>query len=110
LAELVAPWFVFGPRKVRHVAGAVIVLFQAVLILSGNLSFLNWLTIVPALACFDDSLWARILPGRLVAAADGPSSAHGRAGRWPWRPGRSPRSVAVLSVKPVANLFSPARS
>ena len=24
------------------------------LIISGNLSFLNWLTILPALACFDD--------------------------------------------------------
>jgi hypothetical protein len=48
----------------------VIVVFQAVLILSGNLSFLNWLTIVPALACFDDSLWARILPGRLGGASE----------------------------------------
>ena len=28
--------------------------WQSVLIISGNLSFLNWLTIVPALACFDD--------------------------------------------------------
>lgn len=26
-----------------------------VLIISGNLSFLNWLTIVPSLACFDDA-------------------------------------------------------
>jgi len=32
---------------------------QIVLIISGNLSFLNWLTIVPSLACFDDQslLW-----------------------------------------------------
>lgn len=29
---------------------------QVVLIVSGNLSFLNWLTIVPSLACFDDAL------------------------------------------------------
>ncbi len=27
---------------------------QVVLIISGNLSFLNWLTIIPSLACFDD--------------------------------------------------------
>ena len=27
---------------------------QVVLILSGNLSFLNWLTILPAIFCFDD--------------------------------------------------------
>ena len=37
-------------------------LFKFTLILSGNLSFLNWLTIVPALACFDDGFWAKLLP------------------------------------------------
>jgi len=62
LAELVAPWFVFWPRIGRRIAGAVIVLFQITIILSGNLSFLNWLTIVPALACFDDAVWRRVLP------------------------------------------------
>ena len=31
------------------------ILFQLVLIMSGNLSFLNWLTIAPALCCFDDA-------------------------------------------------------
>jgi hypothetical protein len=49
-AELVAPWFMLGPRRVRHAAGAVMLAFQGLLILSGNLSFLNWLTIVPILA------------------------------------------------------------
>src|SRR5678815_865146 len=40
-AELVAPWFVFGPRLARRVAGVVIAAFQCTLIASGNLSFLN---------------------------------------------------------------------
>jgi hypothetical protein len=62
IAELIAPWFVFWPRLARHIAGTVIVFFQITLIVSGNLSFLNWLTIVPALACFDDGFWSRILP------------------------------------------------
>lgn len=31
---------------------------QVILIISGNLSFLNWLTIVPSLACFDDAALA----------------------------------------------------
>jgi hypothetical protein len=66
IAELAAPCFVFWPRAGRHIAGVVIVLFQLTLILSGNLSFLNWVTIVPALACFDDDFWSRILPRRLV--------------------------------------------
>lgn len=67
VVELVAPWFLFGPRRARHVAGVLVVGFQVMLILSGNLSFLNWLTIVPALACFDDAAWRRVLPRRLVA-------------------------------------------
>ena len=28
--------------------------WQVILIISGNLSFLNWLTILPSLMCFDD--------------------------------------------------------
>lgn len=69
IAELAAPWFVFWPRLARHIAGAVIVLFQLSIILSGNLSFLNWLTILPALACFDDRLWSKLLPAKLVRKA-----------------------------------------
>ncbi|MFI5157105.1 MAG: lipase maturation factor family protein, partial [Chitinophagales bacterium] len=59
ISELLAPWFVFWPRVGRHIAGSVIVLFQITLILSGNLSFLNWVTIIPALACFDDGFWGK---------------------------------------------------
>ena len=64
-AELIAPFGVFGPRPVRLVAGLVIVGFQALLILSGNLSFLNWLSIVVTLACFDDRAFTRWTPENL---------------------------------------------
>lgn len=37
--------------------------FQVVLIISGNLSFLNWLTITPSLACFDDASLAWLFSG-----------------------------------------------
>ncbi|HUP12605.1 MAG TPA: lipase maturation factor family protein, partial [Niastella sp.] len=70
LAELVAPFFVFWPRIARHIAGVIIVLFQLNLIVSGNLSFLNWLSIMPALACFDDGFWAKLLPKKLVRKAE----------------------------------------
>src|SRR5438552_3758190 len=53
--ELVVPWFSFGPRTARHVAGALLVLFQVFLIIIVNLSFLNYLTIIPFLVCFDDT-------------------------------------------------------
>ena len=65
LAELVAPFGVFGPRRLRHTAGIIIIGFQGVLILSGNLSFLNWLTIVGALSCFDDHFFSKDVPKAL---------------------------------------------
>lgn len=69
VVELAAPFFVFGPRRARHVAGALIVAFQTMLIVSGNLSFLNWLTIAIAIACFDDSLLRRLVPAKLAQRA-----------------------------------------
>ncbi|XP_039892611.1 lipase maturation factor 1 isoform X1 [Simochromis diagramma] len=53
--ELIVPFFTFLGRRMCMVNGAIQILFQVVLIVSGNLSFLNWLTIVPSLACFDDA-------------------------------------------------------
>jgi hypothetical protein len=107
LAELVAPWFAFYPRVGRHIAGVIIVAFQITLILSGNLSFLNWLTIVPALACFDDSFWAKLLPCRIVdrastAAAAAQISLPMRGAAWTLA-----AIVALLSIQPVLNIISP---
>ncbi|XP_074477062.1 lipase maturation factor 1 isoform X1 [Sebastes fasciatus] len=55
LIELIFPLFTFLGRRMCAFNGAIQILFQVVLIVSGNLSFLNWLTIVPSLACFDDA-------------------------------------------------------
>src|SRR6187401_2422898 len=67
--ELIVPWFSFGPRTARHIAGVLLVTFQIFLIISGNLSFLNYLTIIPFLACFDDTFLGRFLPGSIVRRA-----------------------------------------
>jgi hypothetical protein len=104
--ELVVPWFAFGFRRWRHAAGVLLVLFQVSLITSGNLSFLNWLTIVPALACFDDTAFAWLVPRSRRAALLARFST--------LRPTLLQRRVpqvlgvlvAVLSVAPVGNLFS----
>jgi hypothetical protein len=107
LAELVAPWFGFYPRLARHIAGLVMLLFQLVLIFSGNLSFLNWLTIVPILACFDDSFWAKLLPGPLVRRA-----MRAEESKQPSRPMERgswvlAAIIGLLSFQPVANIVSP---
>ena len=60
--ELAAPWLLLLPPGhgvwATRIGGAIQVAFQLVLIASGNLSFLNWLTIVPAIACLDDAALA----------------------------------------------------
>jgi hypothetical protein len=42
---------------------------QAVLIMSGNLAFLNWLTALPAVMCFDDAFVAFLFDKREVRRA-----------------------------------------
>jgi hypothetical protein len=107
LAELIAPFFVFWPRLARHIAGVIIILFQVNLILSGNLSFLNWLTIVPALACFDDGFWSKILPRSLVrkaevAARNAEPSKPMVITAWVVT-----ALIAFLSFRPIGNMLSP---
>jgi hypothetical protein len=104
--ELVAPFFVFGPRRLRIFAGVAMLALQVILILSGNLSFLNWLTILPILACFDDGVWRRVLPRALVRRAEAdaaraqPSRAQGFA------TAGLGAAIALLSVPAVLNLLS----
>ena len=117
VVELVVPLFVFGFRGWRHVAGALLFLLQLLLIASGNLSFLNWLTLVPTLACFDDTafLWCRpaVWRFRKNPFASAPS-ARGQA-QCPADSRSRPQEraarvlavvVVVLSVAPVINMVS----
>ena len=106
-AELVAPWFAFLPGWACRGAGLVMLAFQAMLLLSGNLSFLNWLTIVPILACFDDALLRRVLPRRLVARAERAQAAAVASRGQELAALALAAVVALLSVGPVANLLSP---
>jgi len=69
IVEGIAPFFAFGPRWARYIAGLVMISFQLTLIVSGNLSFFNWLTILPAWACFDDRFWRWITPTWLKSNA-----------------------------------------
>ncbi len=106
-AELVAPWFVFWPRLARLIAGGVIIVFQITIALGGNLSFLNWLTIIPALACFDDRLWAKLLPRSLTMRAGIARDAAIVSRPMLTTSWAIAALVAVLSVQPILNIFSP---
>ena len=60
-AELIAPFFVFGPRPVRLVGFASLLLLQALIAATGNYGFFNLLAIVLCLSLLDDRDWARLV-------------------------------------------------
>ncbi|HEY9534581.1 MAG TPA: lipase maturation factor family protein [Mucilaginibacter sp.] len=107
LAELIAPFFVFWPRIGRHIAGVIIVLLQVFIILSGNLSFLNWLTIIPALACFDDGFWAAVLPKKLSAKARAAAQHAEESKPMVITSWVIAGIVGILSIQPLYNILSP---
>eukprot|EP00903_Cladosiphon_okamuranus_P019438 g17873.t1 len=84
VVELVLPWCLLLTRRPRCFAGWVQILFQVALVASGNLSFLNWLTAVPAVFSFDDlhlaGLFRPRVVGRLVRHVADTSSSGGGGG------------------------------
>lgn len=60
--ELVIPFLIFGPRKLKLVAFFAITLFQIVIFLTGNYCFFNLLTIALCVFLIEDTLWYRIFP------------------------------------------------
>lgn len=55
VVELGASWLLLAPvRLLSMIGGGVQALFQLAIIISGNLSFLNYLTMLPFIWCFDD--------------------------------------------------------
>ena len=60
-AQLVVPFFLFAPQPVASIAGLLIVLTQGWLVLSGNFSWLNFLTMTLALSSLDDRALSLVL-------------------------------------------------
>ncbi|MGD8631309.1 MAG: lipase maturation factor family protein [Gammaproteobacteria bacterium] len=65
--ELLLPWLIFMPRRLRFVAAGGFLVLQVLIILTGNYYFLNLLTIFLCLFLLDDRALASLLPGRLAA-------------------------------------------
>ncbi|MET9431555.1 lipase maturation factor family protein [Streptomyces sp. NPDC003036] len=58
VTQLVVPVLLFTPQPVASAAAGVIIVTQLWLVLSGNFSWLNWITIVLAVSAVDGSLVA----------------------------------------------------
>jgi Lipase maturation factor len=61
-AQLIVPFGLFAPQPVASIAGAIVVLTQLWLVVSGNFAWLNWLTILLGCSAIDASSAAAVLP------------------------------------------------
>ena len=62
VAQLAVPFLLFTPQPVAGAAAGLMVVTQLWLVVSGNFSWLNWLTIVLGLSVLPDSFWTWLLP------------------------------------------------
>jgi len=66
--ELIVPFLIFAPRRVRFFAARAIVVLQVLILLTGNYAFFNVLTIAFCLFLVDDAFWRRVLPKVVIGA------------------------------------------
>jgi predicted DCC family thiol-disulfide oxidoreductase YuxK len=64
--ELILPFLIFFPRRLRFVAAFGILFLQVVILLTGNYAFFNLLTMALCLVLFDDAALRRVLAHRVT--------------------------------------------
>ena len=64
--ELVIPFLIFLPRRVRMFGACCLIGMQVLILLTGNYAFFNLLTIALALFLFDDRALARFVPSQIT--------------------------------------------
>ena len=69
-SELIVPFaFFFLPQPFAGIAGLITIIFQFSIILTGNLSWLNWLTVVLAFSTLDAKFLRIMLPAPLMSTS-----------------------------------------
>jgi len=83
--ELIAPWFVLGPRRLRVIAFALVAGLQSLVALTGNYAFFNFLAVALCLFLLDDRVFDRVLRRSAGLSAGRPRT-------------RSPQMLALRTV------------
>ncbi|HEX5492741.1 MAG TPA: lipase maturation factor family protein [Candidatus Udaeobacter sp.] len=66
--EIIVPFFIWGPRRLRLMAAGLLILLQVAIAITGNYCFFNLLTIALCLLLIDDASIGRSLEGRVPAS------------------------------------------
>jgi hypothetical protein len=101
--EVLVPFGFFAPFPVSAIAGLLTIAFQLVLIVSGNLSWLNWLAVVIAVSIVDDR-WLGWLRWTRRRTMELPLEPVGNARRLTM--GALATVVGFLSIPPTINMLS----
>ncbi|MDY7083225.1 MAG: lipase maturation factor family protein, partial [Halobacteria archaeon] len=109
IVELAVPFLYFAPEPYASIGGLATIGFQGWLMLTGNFSFLNALTIVQAIATFSDGVITAVIPVSSVSSL-------------PFVPTVTPTPVYLLvpavavtvlvlalSIYPVRNMLAPSQ-
>jgi len=96
-SELIVPFFYFLPQPFAGIAGVITIAFQLTIIVSGNLSWLNWLTVVLAFSTLDR---------KFLALPFGMPPMRAPSAVFEWTNIAITGLVAVLSVPVVINMVS----
>jgi hypothetical protein len=64
--ELVLPFLIFCPRRLRFISAFGILLLQSCILITGNYNWFNLQTMLLCLPLFDDAAMRKVLPGHLV--------------------------------------------
>jgi hypothetical protein len=102
VAQLILPFALFLPQPIASIAAVLMIASQLYLVITGNYSWLNWVTIIAITAGVSDSAIRAVLPSLAAGAA-----APGAAPIWfTAATATFAIVVAVLSYWPVRNLLS----
>ena len=116
VVQLGLVWLVLAPQPLAVIGALAVILTQLFLVLTGNYAWLNWLTILVACAAIPDAFWRWLAGGPppgwswfgVPLGADGADGVDASSPLW-WSllVLTAFLGLAVLSRKPLANLFSP---
>jgi predicted DCC family thiol-disulfide oxidoreductase YuxK len=97
--ELGAPWLIFGPRRIRFLGATAIAFLQILILLTGNYTFFNWLTLALCLLLLDDFILDKIVSRKLrpLFFFSLQPSAFSLSPRWP-RPFIAVLTIVILSA------------
>jgi hypothetical protein len=100
-SELFVPFWYFLPQPIATVGALITIAFQGLIFASGNLSWLNFLTMVLAIPAINGRYLAPLIPFREAANIAAPGLIFKSAAA------AVALLIAVLSIAPVRNMLSP---